>query len=197
MHIGLRPETLLTRFLYANRLPLRSKTLRKLLNNLRHQEEVTFGRGRVGNDIVGDLAVIDQILPLLHLHRGNRGHGLHTLDIDLRELLDKGEHGVELALQMRNLVLGNRDARKMRDAADGSGVDGHYIRPLTAKPMCRIAEAGFAPQPALSRYPASAFICASADLARSRVNSAAGTSRPRPMAWPAQRLVKSTLPCFS
>src|SRR3954453_7318730 len=118
------------------------------LDDLRHQEEVTFGRGRVGNDIVGDLAVIDQILPLLHLHRGDRGHGLHTLDIDLRELLDKGEHGVELALQMRNLALGNRNARQMRDAADGSGVDGHYIRPLTAKPMCRIAEAAFAPQPA-------------------------------------------------
>src|SRR3954465_3041234 len=153
MHIGLRPETLLTRFLYANRLPLRSKTLRKLLNNLRHQEEVTFGRGRVGNDIVDDLAVIDQIPPLLHLHWGDRGHRLHALDIDLRELLDKGEHGVELALQMRNLALGNRNARQMRDAADGSGVDGHYIRPLTAKPMCRIAEAAFAPQPAPAHDP--------------------------------------------
>src|SRR3569833_2297637 len=119
------------------------------LDDFRHEEEVSFGRGRVGNDIVGDLAVIDHILPLLHLHRGDRGHRLHALDIDLRELLDKGEHGIELALKMRILVLGNRNARQMRDAADGSGVDGHYIRPLTAKPMCRIAEAGFAPQPAL------------------------------------------------
>src|SRR3954466_616486 len=197
MHIGLRPETLLTRFLYANRLPLRSKTLRKLLNNLRHQEEVAFGRGRVGNDIVGDLAVIDQILPLLHLHRGDRGHGLHTLDIDLRELLDKGEHGVEFALQMRNLALGNRNARQMRDAADGSGVDGHYIRPLTAKTHVPYSRGRFCAATGAGSYPASAFIRASADLARSRVSSAAGTSRPRAIACPAQRFVKSTLPCFS
>ena len=69
-------------------------------------------------------------------------------DVAVNAVLDEGEHGVELALQMRNLVLGNRNARQMRDAADGSGVDGHYIRPLTAKPNRRIAEAAFAPQPA-------------------------------------------------
>jgi len=30
------------------------------LNNLGHQEEVTFGRGCVGNDIVGDLVGFSQ-----------------------------------------------------------------------------------------------------------------------------------------
>src|SRR5439155_344596 len=71
------------------------------------------------------------------------------LERSFRRRLDLGEHRIELALQMRNLVVGNRNARKMRDAADDSSVDGHNIRPLTAKPIRRIAEAGFAPQPAL------------------------------------------------
>ena len=44
---------------------------------------------------------------------------------DLLQLLDEGEHGVELALQMLDLALGDGDARQMRDAADGIGVDGH------------------------------------------------------------------------
>ena len=44
---------------------------------------------------------------------------------DLRQLLDEGQHGVELALEMLDLVLGDRDARQMRNTADGGGVDGH------------------------------------------------------------------------
>ena len=41
------------------------------------------------------------------------------------KLLDEGEHGVDLVLEMLDLVLGHRDAGEMRDAADGGGVDGH------------------------------------------------------------------------
>ena len=41
------------------------------------------------------------------------------------KLLDEGEDGVDLALQMRNLRVGHGDAREMRDAADGGLIDGH------------------------------------------------------------------------
>ena len=41
------------------------------------------------------------------------------------KLLDERQDGVELVLQMLDLILGDRDARQMRDAADGCGIDGH------------------------------------------------------------------------
>ena len=51
--------------------------------------------------------------------------GSTPVDIHLAELLDERQHGVELALQVLDLVIGDRDARQMRDAADGGGIDGH------------------------------------------------------------------------
>src|SRR5258705_6783810 len=83
----------------------------------------------------------------------------------------------------------------MRDTANGGGVDGHYIRPLTANSACRIAEGPFAPQQRLQR--AIWLSRASAARASAGVSSAAGISRPSRTAWPAQRLVKSTFPSFS
>ena len=41
------------------------------------------------------------------------------------ELLDEGQDGVELAPAGARLVVGDRDAREMRDAAHGVGIDGH------------------------------------------------------------------------
>jgi hypothetical protein len=57
----------------------------------------------------------------------------------------KRQHGVELALQVLDLVVGNRDARQMRDAADGGGIDGHKNLEIRQKGL---AEAESAPQPA-------------------------------------------------
>ena len=51
--------------------------------------------------------------------------GSTPVDIDLAELLDEGQDGVELALKVFHLILGDRDPRQMRNAADGIGVDGH------------------------------------------------------------------------
>ena len=51
--------------------------------------------------------------------------GSTPVDVDLRQVLDEGQHGVDLVLEVLDLVLGNRDAREMGDAADGCGVDGH------------------------------------------------------------------------
>src|SRR5262245_4919065 len=86
---------------------------------------MVLGRRRVLDDVVGDAAVSDFVLALPQLHGRHRGHRLDAFDVDLRQLLDEGEDGVELALQGLDLLLGNRDAREMRDAADGIGVDGH------------------------------------------------------------------------
>src|SRR5262249_15890546 len=89
----------------------------------------TLGYRRVLHDIVGDLPVIDHVLPLLHLHRRHRGHGLDALDIDLRQLLDEGQYGVQFTLQMRNFGVPDRDPRQMRDTAYGGGINRHYIWP--------------------------------------------------------------------
>ena len=75
----------------------------------------------------GDAAVCHCVCPFFHRHRRHRSHRLNPFDFDLRELLDKSEHGVELALEMLDLVLGYRYAGEVRDAADGIGVDGHEI----------------------------------------------------------------------
>jgi hypothetical protein len=38
-----------------------------------------------------------------------------------------------------DLLIGDRDARQMRDAADGGGVDGHGTSGSVAAPVCRRA----------------------------------------------------------
>ena len=50
---------------------------------------------------------------------------LDALDVHFRQLLDEGEDRIQFALQVRNLGIGDRDPRKMRDAANSGGVDGH------------------------------------------------------------------------
>ncbi len=82
-------------------------------------------RRRVLDDLLGDAAVGDHVLALLHGHRRHRDHRLDALDIHLGQLLDEGEDRVDLAAQMLDFVIGHRDARQMRDAADGRGVDRH------------------------------------------------------------------------
>src|ERR1700682_6213581 len=119
---------------------------------------------------------------------------------------------------MGNFSVADRDPREMRDTANGGGVDGHYIGLSTANSARRIAEGAFAPQPGgtsdrrlsarvvlhlspwerAKRAQASILLSrASAAPASARVSSAAGISRPIRTACPAQRLVKSTFPCFS
>src|SRR5204862_380440 len=82
-------------------------------------------RRRIFHDVVRDAAVIHHILALLHRHRRHRRHRLDASDVDLLELLDERQHGVELAFEVLDLLIGDRDPRQMRDAADCGGVDGH------------------------------------------------------------------------
>src|SRR5262249_31201086 len=50
---------------------------------------------------------------------------LDAIDIHLRQLLDKSEDRVELALKVLDLVFSNRNAGEVRDTANGSSVDRH------------------------------------------------------------------------
>jgi hypothetical protein len=48
-----------------------------------------------------------------------------TDDVDLGQLLDERQDRIDLAPQVLDLVVGNRDPRQMRNTADGGGVNGH------------------------------------------------------------------------
>ena len=81
-----------------------------------------FARGRIGEDGVRNAAVADRVLAHVHRHRYHRRHRLDAGNIDFRKLLDEVENGIELPAQMLDLIISNRDARQMRDAADGMGL---------------------------------------------------------------------------
>ena len=84
-----------------------------------------FARGRVRHDGIGDAAVGYLVPAHFHRHRHHRSHGLDARNIDFRKLLDKSEHGIELTAKVLDLVVGNRYARKVRNPANGIGVNGH------------------------------------------------------------------------
>ena len=82
-------------------------------------------RRRILEDLIGNAAVGHHVRPFLHLHGHDRGHRLDPVDVDLGQLLHEGEDGVELFAQVLDFVLGNRNARELRDTADGIGGGGH------------------------------------------------------------------------
>src|SRR5580700_1882220 len=90
-----------------------------------HDEEVILMGRRIRDDGVRDAAVGHLILAHFHRHRRHRRHRLDALDVDLVELFDKGQNGVELALNTGHFVLGNGDPRQMRNAANRVCVDSH------------------------------------------------------------------------
>src|SRR6266478_2950580 len=116
------------------------KATERLFHHLRYDEEMFLRRRRILEDGVGNAPVGDDVRPLLHLHGNDRGHRLATFYIDLRQLLDEGENGVELASQVLDLVLGNSNARKLRDAANGIGIDRHGMLLESTKVGAPIAE---------------------------------------------------------
>jgi hypothetical protein len=119
-----------------------------LFDHPRHEKVLAVRIRRVAQHRVGILAVIHHVGALFHRHRRHRGHGLDALDIDLLQLLHERQNGIDLATQVLDFVVRNRDPRQMRDTANGCSVDfvGHF-RPLSPaghepslKP--RIADAG-------------------------------------------------------
>ena len=114
--------------------------------NVHSHHSTTFGTRKKCPRVAGafltyrrDPAVGYDVRALLHLHRRDRRHRLDPLDVDLGQLLDEGQDRVELAPQVLDLLLGDRDAGQMRDAADGGGVDGHPNFPADRiyHPRCR------------------------------------------------------------
>src|SRR6202035_3867764 len=56
-----------------------------------------------------------------------------ALDIQFRQLLDKGQHRIQFVLQMWYFCVGDRDPGEMRDTANGGGIDRHDIWPLNGE----------------------------------------------------------------
>ena len=54
-----------------------------------------------------------------------RGANVAALDIDLGQLLDKGQDRVQFAAQMLHLAVGQGDPGQMGNSANGRRVDGH------------------------------------------------------------------------
>src|SRR4029078_10570405 len=87
-----------------------------LLDHLRHQEEVIFAHRSILDDLLSDTAIGHHIGAFLHRHGGDRRHRFDPLDVHLAELLDEGKHGIQLTLEMVDLLLGHGDAGEVRDA---------------------------------------------------------------------------------
>src|SRR5262249_41349917 len=74
-----------------------SRTSCTSLDHLGDEEEMILGGRCILEDDLRVFAVGDRIGALLHGHRDHRRHRLDALDVDLRELLDERQDGVELA----------------------------------------------------------------------------------------------------
>ena len=88
-----------------------------------------FVRRCVGNDCIGNPTVGDLVFPHFQRHWRDRGHRLDGFNINFRQLFDEGENRVELAAEVFNFTLGDRNSGKMRDAADGVAIDWHEPLP--------------------------------------------------------------------
>ena len=93
----------------------------------------TFGTRKKLSSLMGAFLTTSPAMPpsvtnigaLLHRHGGDRRHRFDPFDVHLAELLDEGEHGIQLTLEVVDLLLGHGDAGEVRDAAYGIGVDSH------------------------------------------------------------------------
>src|SRR4051812_40374731 len=99
--------------------------LRSSFHHFRHEEVVVLGRRRIPQHRVHVATLRHHVRALLYHHRRHRGHRFYPGHIDLGKLLDERQDGVDLASQMLGLVVGNRNPRQVRDAADGLVVNGH------------------------------------------------------------------------
>src|SRR5262245_27411760 len=80
--------------------------LRASFHHLRDQEEVVLAYRRILDDVFRNTAIGHNVRPFLHRHGRHRGHWLDSLDVHLRQLLDKRKHGVEFAAKMLDFVIG-------------------------------------------------------------------------------------------
>src|SRR6202008_632747 len=159
-------------------------------DHLRHQKIIIFSQRRVLDDVLGNAAIRHDIRSLLHRHRRHRRHWLDAIDVDLAQLLDERQNGVELVPEMLDLILGHGNAGEMRDAADNICVDGHESSASGFRPA--YSRAAFtATTGSLNFYDAIRPSDACASATRVLISSPAGISRPRAAAWPASMGEKS------
>src|SRR5215472_12225703 len=107
--------------------------LSRSLDDLRHDEVVAVGLGRVGEDLGGIAAVGDHIVARRQLHRLGGGERGDALRVDLVQLLDPGEDAGELGRQRLEPILLDANASEPGDLANGRGVDGHGASGLTRR----------------------------------------------------------------
>src|SRR5262249_12927900 len=87
------------------------------LDHFWDDEIIALARRRVHEDGLRVAAVGDLVNTLFHGHGRDRSHRLDAGHVDLVKLLDEGQDRVQLALQMLDLVVVDRDAGEMRDVA--------------------------------------------------------------------------------
>src|SRR5262245_17887203 len=98
----------------------------ELLHDLRHKEKILLRGWCVGDDVIRLVAVGDDVLTLLHFHWNDRRHRLDAPDIDLVQLLDEPQNGVQLAGHPLGILGGDSDTGKVRNALYGGDIDGHW-----------------------------------------------------------------------
>src|SRR5579862_1948270 len=98
-----------------------------LFDDLRHDKEMIFARRRIGDDLIGNIAVIDDIGALIEVHRHDGCHRLDAAHIHAAQFLDKGEDRIQFVGEMRNLRIAELDPRQMGNAADGRLINSHEI----------------------------------------------------------------------
>ena len=104
-----------------------------MVSEVRVAHSTTFGTmknssseaGALRTIVLGIVAVGHHVLAHLHLHRDDRSQRLDLRYIDLVQLLDPVQDGIEFALEARNVRLLHLDARKLGDAPHRRLIDRH------------------------------------------------------------------------
>ena len=74
-----------------------------------------LGVGRIGEHLVADIAVVDDVVPQAEFLVDDRGQRLDAVGIDLAQLLHPTEDVVELGRQALELLVTHRYARELGD----------------------------------------------------------------------------------
>ena len=101
---------------------------RASFDHLRHGEEAVLGGRRVGEDLVADAAVGDDVVAQAQLLGMTAVIGSTPATSTSPQLLDPAEDVGELGRERLDLRIADGDAGELGDMADGGGIDGHGRR---------------------------------------------------------------------
>lgn len=77
-----------------------------------------FTGRRIGNNIIGLVAICYFINPFFHRGLDDGGHWLNAFDINFVQLLNKPENDIQFTLHAGCFFIAYRDARKLCHALD-------------------------------------------------------------------------------